>query len=90
MTESKDKQAIVKEIRDFICNDFMLDPQVDIFSDDESLVAKGIVDSYGIIEIVAFIEERWNLKILDSEITRGNLGSLNIMADFILKKLDLV
>ncbi len=90
MNESNEKAEIVKEIRAFVCRDFMLDPQIDIFSDDESLVAKGIVDSYGIIEIVAFLEERWNVKITDSEITKGNVGSLNIMAEFVLKKLDSV
>lgn len=86
MIEVLDKSVIVQDIRSFVFDNFMLDPQLDVFSDDESLVAKGIVDSYGIIEIVAFLEEKWSIKIFDNEVTRGNLGSLNIMADFVIKK----
>lgn len=86
MTEPSENKAIVCDLRAFVFDNFMLDPQIDMFSDDESLVAKGIVDSYGIIEIVSFIEERWKIKIADNEVTRGNLGSLNKMAEFIICK----
>lgn len=86
MTELLDKKAIVTELRRFVDSNFMLDPQFDIYSDDESLVAKGVVDSYGIIEVVSFMEERWNIKIQDNEVTRQNIGSLNKMADFVIHK----
>lgn len=86
MTEALACKTIISDIRNFVNVNFMLDPLLDIFSDDDSLVAKGIVDSYGIIEIVSFMEERWEIKIQDSEVTRQNFGSLNKMADFVLMK----
>lgn len=53
---------------------------------DVSLLEAGIIDSYGVVELTDFIEKTWNIKIKDEEVTKENLGSVNKMIQFIIKK----
>ena len=54
---------------------------------DRPLHEAGILDSYGVIEMVAFIEDRFSIRILDSEITEERFGGMNRMAALIGDKL---
>ena len=54
---------------------------------DESLVELGVLDSYGVIELVSFLEATWSITIADSEITRETMGSINKMVSLIRSKL---
>jgi acyl carrier protein len=53
---------------------------------DESLYELGILDSFGVIELVTFIENQWSIQILDSEITKEKFGGINRMARLIAEK----
>ena len=53
---------------------------------EKSLVEAGILDSYGIVELVAFLESNWSITIEDHEINRESLGSINRMAFLVSKK----
>ena len=53
---------------------------------DQSLVEIGVIDSYGVVELISFLEEKWAIQIDDDEITKQNLGSIDRMARFILNK----
>jgi acyl carrier protein len=55
---------------------------------DESLYQLGILDSFGVVETVDFIEKTWAIRILDAEITVEKFGSLNKMAQLVRKKID--
>lgn len=44
--------------------------------DDEDLIDSGVVDSLGIFQLVAFLEERFGVAIADSEITPDNFGTI--------------
>jgi acyl carrier protein len=54
---------------------------------DRPLHEIGILDSYGIIEMVAFIEQRFSIRILDSEITLERFGGIEKMSTLIEDKL---
>ena len=53
----------------------------------ESLIEIGILDSYGIIELIEFIESTWDIVIEDDEITKEKMGSINKMTQLIQLKL---
>jgi len=72
------------EIRQFIIEKFLLNSG-DHLDDDMSLLETSTVDSVGILEIVGFIENHFNLKIEDEELTAENLDSVNKIARFIEK-----
>ena len=46
----------------------------------------GFLDSHAVVELVEFLEKNWNISILNEEITREKMGSLNKMATLILQK----
>jgi acyl carrier protein len=60
---------------------------LDVLPVDQSLYESGILDSFGVVELVDFIEKRWSISILDAEITKENFGGINKMATLISAKL---
>ncbi len=81
--------SVEKQIRKFIEENFILDGN-DNLSLEDSLLEKGIIDSTGVLELVAFIEETYNVKIKDEELIPENLDSIKSISRFIQEKLDLV
>ena len=53
---------------------------------DHSLMEGGIIDSTGILELVAFIESTFQIDINDDEFVPENLDNLNAIGAFILRK----
>tara|TARA_Y100001968_G_C19445610_1_gene765226 strand:- start:1602 stop:1841 length:240 start_codon:yes stop_codon:yes gene_type:complete len=53
---------------------------------DSSLLIEGILDSFGIIELVEFVESDWQINIEDSEFSIENFGSVNKILEFIARK----
>ena len=51
-----------------------------------NLLEKGYLDSFGIIELVEFIQDKWKIEIKDDDLTHKNMGSLNKVIDMIVKK----
>lgn len=74
------------DVRKFIVEKFLFNCS-DQLDDDISLIETNTVDSVGILEIVSFIESRFNLKVEDEELTAENLDSINKIARFIERKL---
>lgn len=76
------------EIKRFIAEKFLFGcgDQVDY---EASLLETNTVDSVGILEIVSFIENRFNLRVEDEELTAENLDSIAKIANFVERKLNL-
>ncbi len=65
-----------------------LDPtNLSTLSDDDSFFENGIIDSVGVLELVAFLEETFNMTIDDHELTLENLDSVNRLMSFIQSKI---
>jgi len=77
---------IENEIRKFIMENFILDEELNL-SEEDSLLEKGIIDSTGVLELVAFIEETYSFKINDEELAPENLDSIKNISQFIQNKL---
>ena len=63
-------------IRTFVTE--RLAPAVGLSSlgDEDDLIDSGVVDSLGIFQLIAFLEERFGIKIGDEEITPENFGTI--------------
>jgi acyl carrier protein len=63
-------------IRTFVIE--RLAPAVGLSSlgDEDDLIDSGVVDSLGIFQLIAFLEERFGIKIGDEEITPENFGTV--------------
>jgi acyl carrier protein len=72
----------VKEIVRYVKSLAIIDPS-DTVPLDESLLEAGILDSFGIVEMLTFIESEFDLTIPDEEMTKEKLGSIHKMAAYV-------
>ncbi len=54
---------------------------------DESLIDSGIVDSLGLLRLMAFVEKEFNVAIEDDEVIGENFQTINVMKALIERKL---
>ena len=73
-------------IKNFIVENFIIDGNTDQLDHDQSFLESGIIDSTGILELVSFIEEQYNITIEDEELIPDNLDSVNNVVKFIGNK----
>ncbi len=74
------------EIRDFIVQYFLYGED-DNFSDDVSFLEKGIIDSTGILELVAFAEDKFGIEVKDEELIPENFDSLAKLTWYVTEKM---
>jgi len=65
----------IKKLKEFVINNFMFG-KGDLLENDTDFFDKGIIDSTGTLELVSFIEETYNIAVLDNELIKENLSSL--------------
>lgn len=74
------------QIRNYIFNNFLFDKPNDWLKDDQSFLESGVIDSSGVLELVMFLEETFNIKVQDEDLTPINLDSVQKLSNFIQKK----
>jgi len=55
-------------------------------ADEDIIPATGYVDSAAILELVVWYEDAYQMPMKQEEINIDNLGSINAMTDFVLKR----
>tara|TARA_B100001287_G_C22619784_1_gene499439 strand:+ start:669 stop:932 length:264 start_codon:yes stop_codon:yes gene_type:complete len=79
------KKKIADDLIKFLQNgNPLIDENV---SRSRSLIELGIIDSFGIIEIIGYFEKKYKIKIKDNEITKEHFGSINVMTNLIINKI---
>ena len=53
----------------------------------ESLVELGYIDSFGVIDLGTYLENKWKVKIENAEITKEKFGSISKMINLVYSKL---
>jgi acyl carrier protein len=76
---------IKKTVYDFIVENFLFGDSTGL-EDSTSFLEDGIIDSTGVLELVSFIEEIFDITIEDEELIPENLDSINNVAAFLQKK----
>jgi acyl carrier protein len=80
MSETRDK------IRAFIMENFLFGNDQGL-NDDTSFLDEGIIDSTGILELVSFLEEEFDISVEDEEILPENLDSITNVTAYLEKKM---
>ena len=73
------------KLRKFIESNFYV-PEGEPLPDDGSLLDRGVIDSTGVLELIGFIEERYELAIADEEVLPENLDSIASITRFVGQK----
>jgi len=74
------------KIRAFIVENFLFGND-DGLKDETSFLEEGIIDSTGVLELVTFLEEEFEIAIDDEELIPENLDSINNVTAYLEKKL---
>jgi len=87
MTPAEPSQAAVRaQVRKFIEDNFLyLRPGLEL-GDGDNLLALGVIDSLGFVELVEEVQSRYGLAVEDVEITEENFGSVDGIAGFVGRK----
>lgn len=81
-----DRDKILTDIRQFVEDNFLYMRPGFALRDDDSLLRKGVMDSLGVMEVVGFVEEHWDMTIDPSEITEDRFGSIAALARFVTER----
>ena len=77
---------IKTSITTFIVDNFLFGT-ADNLQDDTSFLEEGIIDSTGVLELITFLEETYDITVDDEELIPENLDSINNVTAFLNAKL---
>ncbi len=77
---------IEQRIREFIVKNLYYAEDNPI-ADDDSFLETGVVDSMGVMELVAFIQSEFGVEVAQREIVVENFDSIRKLANFVRRKL---
>jgi acyl carrier protein len=75
------------DVRQFIIENFYYGQNDPTLDDHVSFLQNGIIDSTGVLELVSFIQEKYQIRILDDELVPENLDSLHNIEVYVTAKL---
>ena len=75
-----------EQIRGFIIENFLFGDAEPLTDDAVSLLDNGIVDSVGVLEMVAWLEQNHGLKVEDQELVPENFDSVERLVRFVERK----
>ena len=79
-------EEIKNTLRDYIRNEFEIGDDPD-FTDDVHLFDEVFVDSFNSVEIIHFVEETFEIKITQRDITLYPMNTINEIAEVISEKI---
>ena len=78
--------SVRAELEAFILEDIALGREMQSIDPDEDLLARGVIDSLAVTQLVAFLEERYSIRVTDEELVPDNFRSLARMEAFVERK----
>ena len=72
-----------QEVRQFLRDNFPLSADGVTLDREDSLIEVGVIDSTGVLELIGFIEERYEVEIADEEVLPENLDSIANITRFV-------
>ena len=78
---------IKEKIRQFILKSSYVSE--DRVNNDTLIFMQGILDSMGFINLINFLEETFSLKVNDNDLVEVNFESVNAIAEFVIKKIQI-
>ena len=75
------------QIRDFIIENFLFG-NANGLKDDTLFLEEGIIDSTGVLELVTFLEENFEIQVEDEELIPENLDSIDNVTGYLERKMD--
>jgi acyl carrier protein len=78
----------IQTITKFIVDEFLPDVPADSLAADYDLLSGGVIDSLGLLKVIAWLEDRFNVVVDDLEIAPDNFRTIAAMNAFIHRTVD--
>lgn len=78
--------SIENKVRSYILENYLFTDDQSELNNDDSLLEKGVIDSTGIMELVFYLEEDFNIKVDDEDIIPENMDSVTRVVNFLNSK----
>lgn len=82
---TSESESVFDLVRDFIARNYYV-PDPSALAGDASLVDEGVLDSTGVLELAAFLESEFRIKIADAELLPENLDTIDRVVAFVAQK----
>lgn len=82
------ERSIDDEVRLFLTDNFPLSANGPSLSGTDSLLETGVIDSVGVLELIQFVESRYEIEIPDAEVLPENLDSIDAIVRYVTSKRD--
>ena len=82
-----ERGPILEKIKAHIISEYIDSSDTSDFNLDSPLVSSGVIDSINILQVVDFLEDNFDLEFEPHEVDQSNLNNINLMADFVIRKL---
>jgi acyl carrier protein len=77
---------VKSQVKEYIEENFLLSAGARMPADSDSFMDHQLLDSTGFLELVLFLEERFEISVEDSEMIPENLDSMDALAAFVKRK----
>jgi acyl carrier protein len=79
-------QDIEQRVRTYIRENFMIGWDGSDLARDDSFLQTGLIDSAGVLELIAFLEATFEIPVADDELTPDNLDSIANIVEYVARK----
>ncbi|HAG94791.1 MAG: acyl carrier protein [Pseudomonadales bacterium] len=75
-----------EKLKNYILENYLFTDDQSALNDSDSFMEQGIIDSTGIMEVVFFLEEEFDIQVQDEEMIPENLDSIDNLVAFVEKR----
>jgi acyl carrier protein len=75
--------SVTADVEAFIVDEITVGRGIRSIGPDDDLLAGGIIDSLGVTQLVAFLEERFGIRVSDDELVPSNFRTLTAIEAFV-------
>lgn len=80
--------AVENDIRQFLSDNFPLSAEGFSLGAGDSLIEAGVIDSTGVLELIEFIESRYEITIPDVDVLPENLDSVEAITRYVVARIE--
>jgi acyl carrier protein len=78
--------VIESDVRQFLVSNYLLGEDPSSLPGQASLIEAGLIDSTGVLELVGYLEDQFEIRIVNEELLPENLDSIDNIVAFVTRK----
>lgn len=80
------REQVLNRLREFVNENFLyMRPDFEL-KNDASLLGSGIIDSMGVMEMLAFLEDEFGVVVDEADVVEETIGTLDAIATYVMAR----